>query len=68
MSDLIKALQIFLKYKDSKWPTHCEHDGLYIMDIQPGDVTLEDKEKLDSLGFFVSEKDECFMFFRFGSA
>ena len=30
MKNLIKALQIFLKYGNPKWPTHCEHDNLYI--------------------------------------
>lgn len=28
MEDLIKALQIFLKYSTNKYPTHCEHDVL----------------------------------------
>ncbi len=30
MRDLIKALQIFLKYNDVTYPTHCEHDELTI--------------------------------------
>lgn len=30
MSGLIKALQIFLKYKDLRRPTHCEHDVLFV--------------------------------------
>ena len=68
MNDLIKALQIFLTYNNSKYPTYCEHDTLYIMDIEPDDVSIEDKRELDNLGFFVSEDDECFISSRFGSA
>jgi len=30
MDDLIKALQILRKYGNPKYPTHCEHDTLYI--------------------------------------
>jgi hypothetical protein len=68
MEDLIKALQIFLKYGNPKWPTHCEHDVLYIMEIKPSDVSDEDKVSLDELGFIVSESEDCFISFRFGSA
>lgn len=68
MSDLIKALQIFLKYGDSRWPTNCSHDVLAIMDVEPNEVSDEDKAELDKLGFIVSEEDECFISFRFGSA
>jgi hypothetical protein len=68
MKDLIKALQIFLKYKNSKWPTHCEHDVLYVVDINPQKVSKEDKEQLEELGFFPDEENEGFMSFRFGGA
>lgn len=55
MEDLIKALQIFLKYveKDSyqeKYPFHCEHDELYVS-VDPESVSYEDKEQLVELGF-----------------
>ena len=72
MKDLIKALQILLKYGDPKYPTHCEHDVLTICGIDAGVVSREDKEKLDGLGFFVSDEfgddDLVFQSFRFGSA
>lgn len=68
MGDLIKALQIFLKYGNPKNPTNCSHDQLAIMDIEPSKVSDEDKKELDSLGFFVDEDLECFISFRFGSA
>ena len=68
MSDLIKALQIFLKYSDPEWPTWCEHDCLHICDIDDEKVCLEDKVELDKLGFFVDEEEGGFYSFRFGSA
>lgn len=64
MEDLIKALQIFLKYGNPYSPTHCEHDVLTVA-IDPEDVSDEDKARLDELGFFVS--DDSFQSFRFGS-
>lgn len=67
MDDLIAALQIFRKYGNPKWPTHCEHDVLTICGISPDDVSKEDKAKLDELGFFVDEEEECFCSFHFGS-
>ena len=30
MKDLIEALNIFLKYGNPKYPTHCEHDIMYV--------------------------------------
>jgi hypothetical protein len=68
MSDLIEALTIFLKYGNPRNPTHCEHDVLSIMEIDPNVVTADDRARLDELGFFVSEGDGCFQSFRYGSA
>jgi len=70
MEDLIKALQIFLKYKSHNINpmTTCEHDVLYVCGITPDDVTPEDKKTLDALGFFTDKYGECFKSFRFGSA
>lgn len=68
MDDLIAALQVFRKYGNPSNPTHCEHDTLIICGIDPADVTDEDKETLDHLGFFVSTEFEGFASFRFGSA
>lgn len=66
MKELIEALQIFLKYGDPENPTHCEHDELWICGIDPNDVTDEDKERLDKLGFFFD--GDGFKSYRFGSA
>lgn len=66
MEDLIKALQIFLKYGNPDYPTHCNHDELWV-DIEPEKVSEEDLEMLKSLGFFPSEDESGFYSFRFGS-
>lgn len=70
MEKLIEALQIFLKYGNPDYPTHCEHDVMYIVGIDPDDVSDEDKEKLDELGFFISDEsgENGFQSFRYGSA
>jgi len=65
MDDLIKALQIFRKYGNPKWPTWCEHDCLHV-DIDPDIVTDKDKSTLDELGFIADEEDG-FMSHKFGS-
>lgn len=70
MDDLIKALQILRKYGNPSYPTHCEHDVLTICGIKPQDVSDEDKNELDNLGFFISDEygEEMFQSFKFGSA
>ena len=68
MENLIKALQIFLKYGNPDYPTHCEHDILMICGINVEDVSDEDKEKLNELEFFFNSEFDCFTSFRYGSA
>jgi len=73
MDDLIRALQIFRKYGNPKYPTHCEHDVLAIMDIDPDKVSKEDKAELEELGFIVDNNEGSygpgmFISYRFGSA
>lgn len=68
MKDLIEALQIFLKYRDERWPTHCSHDQLSIMGVTKEEVSEEDVNRLDDLGFMWSSGDDCWISFRFGSA
>lgn len=64
MDDLIKALQIFRKYSNEEWPTHCEHDILYVC-VDPSLVSDKDKEELEKLSF--TAEDYRFYSFRFGS-
>ena len=66
MEDLIKALQIFLKYGNPDYPTSCNHDELFV-DISPEKVSEEDLEMLRTLGFFPFEDGSGFYSFRFGS-
>ena len=68
MEDLIKALQIFLKYDNPDYPFHCEHDYLYV-DIDSEKVSEEDKAELDELGFFIDEEYSGFGFgsYKYGS-
>lgn len=68
MEKLIEALQIFLKYGNPAYPTHCEHDVLWICGIDPDHVSVEDKNKLDELGFFVDKNNYQFKSHKYGSA
>lgn len=72
MNDLIEALTIFAKYqKDTRWPTYCEHDVLYIMGVTRAEVSADDTERLIALGFVPPEEDDddgAWCSFRFGSA
>jgi hypothetical protein len=68
MEKLIKAFQIFLKYGNPEYPTHCEHDVMYICNIDTSKVTEEDRKELLELGFFYDEDLEQFMSYRYGSA
>ena len=67
MDNLIKALTIFRKYGNPEWPTHCEHDELFIM-IDPVLVSDEDKEALEVLSFSPSDGEPTFYSFKYGSA
>ena len=49
MKDLIEALQIFLKYSDAYYPTHCELGVLYIVGV--GAVSNPDAKRLGEIGF-----------------
>lgn len=70
MEDLYKAIEIFLKYGNPDYPTHCEHDKLYISEkINPDNVSEEDISTLHDLGFNVSDEFgfKHFYSFKFGS-
>jgi hypothetical protein len=68
MSDLIAALLIFQKYKNERWPTHCEHDELMIVGVTLEEVSEEDASKLRDFGFLWSDSEEYWYSHRFGSA
>lgn len=68
MKDLIEALTIFAKYTEDAYPTHCEHDVLYVL-INPTKVHADDLARLEQLSFTPdTETGDCFKSFRFGSA
>lgn len=67
LSKLIEALQIFLKYGDISYPTHCEHDVLTVY-VDPAKVSAEDKRQLKLLGFNEDKGEDCFKSYRYGSA
>lgn len=68
MNDLIKALTILSKYmdKNNRWPTHCEHDTLYVC-VKPDLVSQEDLALLEELDFIPDDETDLFLSFRFGS-
>jgi hypothetical protein len=66
MDDLIKALTIFRKYGNPNYPTHCEHDALFVL-IDADLVSESDKKELDDLGFVVNSNGQ-FTSYRFGSS
>ncbi len=67
MDDLIEALRMLKTYENPQWPTHCEHDVLWVL-VDPSLVSPSDIETLDKLGFFADEEDECFKSYKYGSA
>jgi hypothetical protein len=68
MEDLIKALTIFMKYSNESYPTHCEHEIMMITKVTQEEVSEEDIEILDDLGFRWNSEYDCFTSFKFGSA
>lgn len=68
MEDLIKALQILLKYGNPKYPTVCEHDILYIVGIDLEKISIEDITELENLGFIINIKESEIYSYKFGSA
>ena len=66
MDDLIKALQILRKYGNPQWPTHCEHDVMYV-NIRYSEVDDNEKEELMNLGFIKDIDNDGFRSYKFGS-
>ena len=67
-ADLIEALEIMRKHASGPFPTHCEHDQIWVQ-ADPENFTPEEIAKLDELGFIpCDETGESFTSFIFGSA
>jgi hypothetical protein len=60
MEDLIKALQILLKYGNPSYPTSCGHDQLYFLGIEPESISDEDVKILYDLGVIVRVEGEYY--------
>jgi len=67
MKDLIEALSILLKYGNPDYPTHCLPDVLYICNIDPLSISIEDIKSLDALGFIVDFESEEIYSYKYGS-
>lgn len=62
MKDLIEALTIIqncLLDPETKWPTSCEHDVLYVCEVDFDKVTVEILHQLAKLGFYPGSDDDA---------
>lgn len=69
MEELIEALTILSKYHDGGHDvTQCKDDELRVWGIDGSRISLDDRSRLDELGFFQTEEggETCFLSFRFG--
>jgi hypothetical protein len=60
MDKLIEALQFikqFMMNPDNEFPTACEHEILYVCDVDLSKMTAEDVRKLHKLGFMVGDRE-----------
>ena len=65
MEKLIEALNFimgFMKNPKTEWPTACEHDILYVCNVDLKRMSFEDVKKLDELGFSVGSDDDWSIF------
>ena len=67
MEDLIKALQILLKYSNVHYPTWCGHDIFVVVGIEEFVVSEEDINELKKLSFTYNSEYNGFSSYRFGS-
>ena len=66
MSGLIEALTILMKYGNPEYPTHCEHDSLYVA-INPELVSPADLARLEELSFHPNEDFGGFLSYNYGA-
>ena len=61
MKDLIEALKLLwpcLKDPNTKWPTSCEHEILYICGVDMNKVTVDDVHLLAIYGFIPGSDED----------
>jgi len=54
LKDLIEALTILLKYGNPTFPTYCANEELQVHGIDPRNISDQDVESLEELGFYVN--------------
>ena len=62
MEELIKALTIlhgFFMNPDEKYPTACEHDVLYVGEIDYAKMSAKDVQELAKLGFYPGSDEDA---------
>ena len=66
--DLIEALEILEKYVRGEVGTYCEQNVLTVRGVNPLDVSPDDVDRLEKLGFFVTDEfaDSYFRSYRWG--
>lgn len=71
MRGLIEAFTIFLKYGEVAYPTHCEHDIMYVYPAEPiSAFTQTDLDRLEELGFTPDSEfseEGAFSSYKYGS-
>ncbi len=69
---MAEACGILKKYgsENAPSPFHCEHDVLYVCDVDASKVSPDDLARLEVLGFLVTDEhhEPQLISFRFGSA
>lgn len=69
MKDLIEALTILAKYADpqDRYPTHCEHDVLYVKGPSRQKIREDDAKRIHALSFSWDIDTGMWRSIRFGS-
>jgi len=61
IKNLMDGLAIIEQNAESNNDFSFEHDLLYVGDLSK--FSIEDTKRLDSLGFYASEDDDCFLYY-----
>ena len=65
MNDLLRALHLiwgYLEDPNTRWPTSCEHDILYVCGVDLNRIPAEDIQKLAVFGFFPGNGNEDILY------
>ena len=59
---ILEGLQIQIRYAPNKW-CHSEHDQFYGPCDELAKISDIDKKRLDELGWFIDDENECWSVF-----